>query len=341
MEETLGKRISAGRKRLGLTQDALADKLGVTAQAVSKWENDQSCPDITMLPKLAELFDTTTDALLGVEKQTVHTAEIVSEPSPEKEPEGLHMEKNGLEIQWGGGRRSNIAFACWVLLIGGILVASRLGWPAPYFSYTLWDLLWTTALLVFGISGLLRRFSVFRFGCTFFGTYFLLERGGLLREDKLTSLLFPIILLMLGVGLLLDALHKPNKRGFHISHNGNHIHNGGLKMEADSFSCETCFGENDYLINLPRLSRGTAEVSFGQMTVDLSGCEEVAEGCQLNLNCSFGQLTVLVPRQYRTKIDPSAAFGNVEEKGVADPTAAGLITLSCDASFGQITIRHI
>ena len=63
MEQTLGKRISKNRKKLNLTQDQLAEKLGVTAQAVSKWENDLSCPDINMLPRLAELFETTTDAL--------------------------------------------------------------------------------------------------------------------------------------------------------------------------------------------------------------------------------------------------------------------------------------
>ena len=74
MEQTLGKRIIEHRKALGLTQDQLAEKLGVTAQAVSKWENDQSCPDITMLPKLAEIFGTTTDALLG--RKTKTTASI-------------------------------------------------------------------------------------------------------------------------------------------------------------------------------------------------------------------------------------------------------------------------
>ena len=48
MEDTLGKRIAAHRRRLGLTQDRLAELLGVTAQAVSKWENDQSCPSSTV-----------------------------------------------------------------------------------------------------------------------------------------------------------------------------------------------------------------------------------------------------------------------------------------------------
>ena len=56
MEQTLGKRIMENRKRLGWTQDRLAEQMGVSAQAVSKWENDQSCPDISLLPKLAELF---------------------------------------------------------------------------------------------------------------------------------------------------------------------------------------------------------------------------------------------------------------------------------------------
>ena len=65
MEQTIGRRIAENRKRLGMTQDQLAEKLGVTAQAVSKWENDQSCPDITMLPRLAEIFGISTDALLG------------------------------------------------------------------------------------------------------------------------------------------------------------------------------------------------------------------------------------------------------------------------------------
>ena len=42
MEQTMGKRIAANRKRLGLTQDQMAERLGVTAQAVSKWENEVS-----------------------------------------------------------------------------------------------------------------------------------------------------------------------------------------------------------------------------------------------------------------------------------------------------------
>ncbi len=64
METTIGKRIALLRRKKGYTQDELAEKLSVSPQAVSKWENDLSCPDIMLLPPLAELLETTVDELL-------------------------------------------------------------------------------------------------------------------------------------------------------------------------------------------------------------------------------------------------------------------------------------
>lgn len=61
---TLGKRIQRLRKEAGLTQDALAERMGVTPQAVSKWENDLCCPDILSLPALAQALHATADTLL-------------------------------------------------------------------------------------------------------------------------------------------------------------------------------------------------------------------------------------------------------------------------------------
>jgi len=67
MSQSLGSKIAEYRKNLGMTQDELAEKLGVTPQAVSKWENDISCPDIMLLPKIAQLLGTTCDELLSNE----------------------------------------------------------------------------------------------------------------------------------------------------------------------------------------------------------------------------------------------------------------------------------
>lgn len=53
------------RKKSGFTQEALAEKLGITFQAVSKWENGLSCPDIALLPVIAEIFQVSIDELFG------------------------------------------------------------------------------------------------------------------------------------------------------------------------------------------------------------------------------------------------------------------------------------
>ena len=62
--ETLGSKIAALRKQKGMTQQELAEPLGVTDKAVSKWERDLSCPDVGTLPKLAQLLDVTVDELM-------------------------------------------------------------------------------------------------------------------------------------------------------------------------------------------------------------------------------------------------------------------------------------
>lgn len=61
----LGANIANYRKKMGMTQEQLAQKLDVTNQAVSKWETDQSCPDTLLLPKIADVFEISLDALFG------------------------------------------------------------------------------------------------------------------------------------------------------------------------------------------------------------------------------------------------------------------------------------
>ena len=75
-------KITELRKSAGLTQDALAEKLGVTFQAVSKWENALSCPDISLLPRIAEIFDVSIDTLFG------------------SEPKAVQKEKNDRLLDW-------------------------------------------------------------------------------------------------------------------------------------------------------------------------------------------------------------------------------------------------
>ena len=64
---TLGQIIASLRKEHGMTQANLAEKMNVTDKAVSKWERDQSCPDVGSLPRLAEVLGISLDELMQVE----------------------------------------------------------------------------------------------------------------------------------------------------------------------------------------------------------------------------------------------------------------------------------
>ena len=74
-KETMGMMIATKRKELGMTQLDLAEKMGVTDKAVSKWERDLSYPDINSLPQLAEVFDMSVDDLMQVKRESMEQGE--------------------------------------------------------------------------------------------------------------------------------------------------------------------------------------------------------------------------------------------------------------------------
>ena len=80
----MGARILRRRKEKGLTQEALANKLGVSNQAVSKWEGDVCCPDLQLLPLLADTLELSLDELFGRESmaKTAQKAEADSQILP-------------------------------------------------------------------------------------------------------------------------------------------------------------------------------------------------------------------------------------------------------------------
>ena len=69
MNETFGQRFQRLRKSAGLTQEEVATKLNITAQAVSKWENDISAPDISALTELSDILNVSLNELLGKESE--------------------------------------------------------------------------------------------------------------------------------------------------------------------------------------------------------------------------------------------------------------------------------
>lgn len=86
----LGKNISELRKKNNLTQEELANMLGVSPQAVSKWENDAACPDIALLPKIAEIFGVTIDELMN-EQGSIHSQKAVNSKMQTKRIIQIHV----------------------------------------------------------------------------------------------------------------------------------------------------------------------------------------------------------------------------------------------------------
>lgn len=119
----LGEKIYNCRKKAGLSQEALAEKLGVSRQSVSKWENGDAAPELEKLLLLAQTFGVTTDYLLNPDAaETPKTP--ASEPQPKKETDwvdSLHGHLGRLIRRYGWLAGVRIALSgLGTLFIGGL-----------------------------------------------------------------------------------------------------------------------------------------------------------------------------------------------------------------------------
>lgn len=94
-KETLGNMVAVLRKERGMTQLELAEKMGVTDKAVSKWERDLSFPDVSSIPKLAEILGVSVDELMQVK------AESKDDASKKKIDEIIDVAFKGVALAMG------------------------------------------------------------------------------------------------------------------------------------------------------------------------------------------------------------------------------------------------
>ena len=76
---TFAEKLKSIRKQAGMSQEQLAEKLGVSRQAVTKWETDAGIPDIENIMAISTLFDISIDELLSNERETQKTTEYLFE----------------------------------------------------------------------------------------------------------------------------------------------------------------------------------------------------------------------------------------------------------------------
>lgn len=99
--------VATKRKEKGMTQGELAKKMGISAQAVSKWENGLGLPDVTLFPMLAEILDVSLDDLFGVETEKAEISTILVKESGSHDEKHTKKDKDALvEREWNGFPKS-------------------------------------------------------------------------------------------------------------------------------------------------------------------------------------------------------------------------------------------
>lgn len=328
-KETLGKRIAALRKAHGWTQEQLAEKIGISAQAVSKWENDQSCPDVMTLPLLAGLFGVSVDGLLGVTDAEPKVVIV----NPEKE------EKKGnghFTWEWTGVKHSGVALSVTAILIGLTLLIRELKPSLFPADASVWNLIWPLILLWPGFGGLSRKnafpraaglllilYGVYQFVFTLLG-----------RPAGWPVIGWYAVLLALAVLYLVFTLFKKpsQKKGEKRSPTMEH-------SETDTdFELEASFGGDEIHCDSQSLSHARVETSFGDYTVDFTAAH-FNENALIETETSFGNLTLIFPAGVVANVNRDASFGSVSTHG--EPSASGVkVFIKSEVSFGNVDIRY-
>lgn len=175
---TLGEKLQKLRQQQGLSQDALAERLGVSRQAVSKWERDEAQPELDKIVRLSELFGVSLDALLK---------DMPPEPPRDTEAPTRRRWPAGLEIlQWGG-------------LVGG---AALTAWSLTQFA----SALLVRQLMEGAVSGTLSEYLYVE-GAEVAESF--LQHGSQLF---LLPLIAPAVKLLAGVALICLGLWARKKR---------------------------------------------------------------------------------------------------------------------------------
>lgn len=342
--QTMGQRIAALRKARAMTQDALAQELGVSPQAVSKWEHDLSCPDIALLPRLAKVLGVSTDYLLGGEGLPLLPEGTPEPEEPEDDSPGIHVESDGshFDVRFESPRRASFSGAAWLILTGLLMLAGPVLKLNNSASISFWSACGISALIVWGVGGMIRRVKLSNLLMTLAGVYLALSGLNIFQLNLGWDVLFPGLILLMGVSLLLETLRKKHRRAplFHISGPGR-VNTSEMYVKDGYLVCSGAFSENHYNVKTPLLKGGDVSLSFGEHTLDFSGVEAVAENCRIELSSSFGETELRIPSRYRVELRGNKSFGETEVYGHPDPDPEGIIRIDASVSFGELSIRYI
>lgn len=335
-EMTLGKRIAMLRKNQGWTQEQLGEKVGVSAQAVSKWENDIACPDIATLPLLADLFGVTTDELLGIKPIEPHVVILDKEPEEEKEDK-RHFYVN-FDINKAENHRGAIALCITAILVCLMLILRS---TTPLFNrdgVTTWSYIWP--LLVFGFGlGCVRDNPVLGIVAMAFGAYETVWFGwGVPFEIQ-----WYVVLLILAIAILVKLLLKKlgvwkEKERSKVEVNApNRVCN--YSDDGNFIRAEMSFGSNSVVYPYDTLSGMKLETNFGNHELDLSNVRTF-NNAVLDVDVNFGNVIIWLPGCVRISKSTDTAFAAVRVIGEPDFDADQTAYLRGEVNFGNLELRY-
>lgn len=154
MNIKVANRLVELRKKSGLSQEQLADKLGLSRQAVSKWERAEASPDTDNLICLAKLYNVSLDELLSTDETIDEIAEETKERNEDKEKK---ESKKMTKMQFANAIVSAV--------LGGIVLILYLTLGFLYTDINFWAVGWTMFLLVPVVSSVFEAIDKKKFGC--------------------------------------------------------------------------------------------------------------------------------------------------------------------------------
>ena len=331
-QQSMGKRIMQLRKEKGYTQEQLAEMMGVSAQAVSKWENDVSCPDISILPVLADKLGVTTDELLGV-KPIEPKVVIVDAQKSNKEGDG------SFSVSWDGAKnakKDGVWFAVLIIVLGAAFLLQRL----DVVSFGIWGVVWPAVIIGLGVSWMIKRFSFFSLAVAGLGVYFLLFNLGQISLVLTWGIIWPSLLVLLGLTILYETLvpHKDKWCGVHF--NGDKNKKSQYREENGFVSYECSFSEENRKVAVEDFLGGDIEISFGKSELDLTNVKRVNQNAKLDVDVSFATFDLIVPKTLRLFIKSDKSFGSIQMNGEPNPDAMMALTVDGDVSFGTMNIFY-
>ena len=343
-ENTIGKRIQALRKERGMTQKQLADAVGVTPQAVSKWETDESCPDITALPLLAGTLGVSVDTLLsGAESASGPVLEGVVRDADEA---ASSKKEKPYTWVWNAGKVSGIIFGVFILLAGVLLILTKTK-PEWFGEIGFWDIIWPSAIIFVGLAGCVSRdISGFSLGIVAVGVLFLLKNLGVI-EGSVWPIAIAIVLILVGVTTILRQFFKKNKK-MKVTRDGKVVYGDGREgkfrsdynEEGGYVKYNGSFGDDYITCGSDVFTGGEINTSFGDFDIDLKDVREFTDGAELKATVSFGDLTVHLPKTVRVDLDAAGSFSGKGVKGGPAADAPYVLRVKAAASFGNFSIEY-